>query len=487
MPAKIPLDRRADWRLICSIYQETNNDTVGALRVALLNLLSLSQSSHLLGNVFEWAKSIKSFSLRRTRLQPINLLRSGLPWIFIPYATGSNSLNLTPVVEEASRRGMLGGIVLGDTINPEKYLSFGPVATVSQVRSLVRTADWPTVLKRTRYAKTVLLEEFRRRDGAMAEAISKHFGIVHRAIVESEVMRIAFSRLFSQRRPSFLLSTSDFWPTEFQAFWQASTAGIHTGILQHGEFTDVVVWPTVGDTFLAWGDVYLEQLITRGADPQRVRVTGMPATDKSFRGGAPGRRAVASSSPTCLLFSHAHDRFEEPELFVQLADYLRDCFALAPSVRWKIKLHPAEDASFYVETGLANEKNVSILSRDVSLHDAIEQSDVCCTIRSTAGLQAMAMERPLIIIDLKSRLTRPLWWLDFGGGLSAKTPMDFGYWIDQLSDSKIQFGIVDRQRIFLEKSFANRGYAASAVVDFLAEATISRSPEQRSSCAELPI
>ena len=123
---------------------------------------------------------------------------------------------------------------------------------------------------------------------------------------------------------------------------------------------------------------------------------------------------------------------------------------------------------------------MQIQSRNISLDDAVAEADVVCTIRSTAGLQAMMMRRPLIVLDLTPSVECSVWWPFYGGGLAVKNSHAFKTAFDQLMNNpESRKSLLKSQQEFLDKSFANKGNAAAVIVDYLEEQTLQCSKKQR--------
>jgi CDP-glycerol glycerophosphotransferase (TagB/SpsB family) len=244
----------------------------------------------------------------------------------------------------------------------------------------------------------------------------------------------------------------------------------------------VTYWPAYAETLLIWGPVFQQKLQSLGAPVNRLRICGMPAADSLFnRFQNQSSKAANSAAPVCLVFSHAHDRSEEPATFAAYARFLQEAILLLPRVQWRIRLHPAEDDSFYRGLGLAGHSRVQIQSRNISLDEAVAEADVVCTIRSTAGLQAMMMWRPVIVLDLTAGDECSVWWPLHGGGLAVKNSEEFKMAFDQLVDnSGFRDSLLKSQQEFLDKSFANKGNAAAAIVDYLEEQTLQCAETQHS-------
>lgn len=393
--------------------------------------------------------------------------------ILIPATTGSNLLNLLPVAQEARRRELLGGIVAGESfqrMGSTALAEFEHVTHEKALRSWVGMGFLPQSLARASRRLKQLVEKIARYNPHYAKRVKQNFGCHLKLMVLSEGMSIAYQKLFSAWRPSFMLSTSDYWPVDFQCCWQARRMGIPTAILQHGAISNLYYWPTYHDVFIAWGETFREQLFKLGAPAERIRVLGMPASDDLFNrsGRTAGKPVRPGSPPVCLILSHTQDRKEEFELFEEFGKYLIEVVRSMPTIKWKVKLHPNEDDSFYRERAFSKIGQVEILPRDVSLEQAVEESDVVCTIRSTAGLQAMMLKKPLIVLAL-STLTGPrVLWPEEGGGIYARNPDEFRNCFSRLTnENNFADTLLASQEKFLDKNFANRGKAASAIVDFI--------------------
>jgi hypothetical protein len=392
--------------------------------------------------------------------------------ILIPATSGSNLLNLLPVAQDARRRGILGGIVAGESFQKTGSTvldEFEHVVSETDLRSLVGVGFLSKSLARAAGRLKRLINNLNVYNPACARRIKQNYGSYIRSMVVSEGMGLAYRQLFSMWQPSFVLSTSDFWPAEFQCCWQAKRRGIPTAILQHGVMSDVSVWPTYHDTFLAWGETFREQLLAQGATTERIRVLGMPASDDLFaRSKLAANKTTKGEAPVCLVFSHTQDRIEESALFEEFGQCLAETIRSTPGVKWKIKLHPAEDDSFYHERGISKLEQLEILPRHISLEQAVEDATVACTIRSTAGMQAMMLQKPLIVLNLSSLAGQPVTWPTQGGGIYIKTAVEFKKALERLTNDKDYVcSLLTSQDEFLNKTFANKGSAACAIVDFL--------------------
>ena len=473
--------RAENWKLIQRLCDEAKDDSITAARVALLNDFSTPEPfrpqnhfRHLLG-------SVKLFFARDLTSRSNQGIPKNLPLILFPYASGSNLPHLSPVALEAQRRGLLGLVVAGERLRPENLEGFENVISEIALWRMGRKRGIARILQSARRKVKTLVELLDRMDTRCAQRVRENYGWIFRNIVVSEAVQEGFRAILSEWKPSCVISTSDYWPFEFQLFCQAQHVGIPNAMIQHGELNDVISWPPYAETFLVWGSLFRDKLQRMGAPEGRLRVCGMPSTDSMFNRFQNARPKPANAdAPICLLFSHAHERLEEPQMFKAFAEFLRSAINLTPRLRWIIRLHPAEDDSFYRELGVLKEGKVEVQSRHVSLEEAVAQADITCTIRSTAGLQAMIMQRPVMIIDLMPENECSIWWPSNGGGIAAKTPEQFRAYGERLiDDSEFRIRHLNSQARFLDETFANKGKAAASIVDYLAEQSSVRPHPQR--------
>ena len=453
---------------------ESGDEVIASLRIALLNDFGKADDFGKGANFRQLAACLKSFLPFRKRA-PIVQAPPGKPMILIPATTGSNLANLLPVAKEAWRRGLLGGIVAGESFQKtrsEALAGFEHVVSETALRSLVGIGFLPKSLARASRRLKWLIEQLNQHDPHCAKLVKQNYGSYIRLMVLSEGMGIAYKKLLSAWRPSIMISTSDFWPSEFQCCHQANQLGIPTAILQHGVISDLSVWPTYHNTFLAWGEMFRKELIQLGAPANRIRVAGMPASDLLFARSGQVTYKVGPT-PVCLVLSHTQDRIEEVARFDEFGRCLAEAICSMPGIKWKIRLHPAESDSFYRERGITELNAVEIVSRDVSLEESIADASVVCTIRSTAGTQAMMMRKPLLILHVPALSAPPVPWPMQGGGLYVKDATAIKTSFNRLvTDKAFADSLLASQDAFLGKAFACRGKAAAAIVDFLAETSL---------------
>ncbi len=474
------MTRAENWNLVLQLCAAAQDDVFDCLRIELLNDLGKVDAFSRGPNGRHLAACVRTFFPGK-RKPALPQVVPHQPVIFFPAASSSNLQNLLPVARAAKGRNLLGGIVLGEAVqrgNLSVFDEFSPVVSERNLGGRIGVGFLPQSFRRAGRRLKWMLAWLQARDAHCAIRVRQNYGAYLRLMVTAEWAQLVCRNLLATWQPSCVLSTSDFYPFEFQFLWQARKLGIPAAILQHGEPNDVVVWPTYADTFLAWGESYREQFLKRGATQNRLRVTGMPASDALVQ-QAEGRAATSAKTgkPICLVLSHTQDRIEEAALFDAFGRCLAETIRATPGIQWRIKLHPSEDDSFYRERGLTDMAQVKIEPRDVSLERAVEQASVVCTIRSTAGLQAMMLQKPVIVLDPLKQAIPAVTWPQQGGGIFARDAQTFCAGLNRLvSDEVFLNSVLTSQRQFLDLKFAHRGNAANAVVDFLSEQTRAHKP-----------
>ena len=218
------------------------------------------------------------------------------------------------------------------------------------------------------------------------------------------------------------------------------------------------------------GDTNVHQMRDFGAPAEKLAALGMPATDEIFRQAETTQQESTGGyrQPVCLILSNSHGSSLEPAIFDKYRQFLTEAVNLMPSVTWKVKLHPAEDGSFYRQIERSVFERLEFHPKDISLQEAVTDADVVTTIYSTAGLEAMIMDRPLIVAPLTPRVRELAPWPETGGGTYSSSAADFCAQLTKLiSDQVYRTTQMDQQRQFLAKNFANCGHSAERIVDLL--------------------
>ena len=172
-----------------------------------------------------------------------------------------------------------------------------------------------------------------------------------------------------------------------------------------------------------------------------------------------------------VILSNTQDRFEFPDLYLNYKYLVKSLIIALPSIQWNIKLHPIEDDSFYDDILDSNYKNFKILPKSTSLGEALIQSDVACTLNSTAGLEAMVFQKPVVVFDIDPMIAESAWWPKLGGGVYVKSAEKMTEFVCKTAaDINFVPELLKKQNDFLSMCFANQGRASEAMLDVIKEA-----------------
>lgn len=253
----------------------------------------------------------------------------------------------------------------------------------------------------------------------------------------------------------------------------ANEAGGASVVLQHG-MIGPREFPVHARSMFCWGSWFCEQARRMGAPGEQPLAVGCPRMDplagvrEEPRDPSLRSRLFGDvSAPGVLVISTAHAAPRSPEIYQAALESIRRL--LEAGFTLALKLHPGErDDSWYTRNlpdRLA--EMVRVVPPEIGIHHAIHHADVAFHVYSAAAMEAMLLGCPV----LTQQAPRPDLELtdlpDQGGG----SWVDAGNIVECVRgvarNGALRQGILERQEALLDRAFANRGGAASAVVDLL--------------------
>lgn len=163
-----------------------------------------------------------------------------------------------------------------------------------------------------------------------------------------------------------------------------------------------------------FGPAMRELLISEGVSPWYIEETGNPKFDNLFYA-----KRIDYKSKLCKKWGISND----DNIILLLTDYLvevgewtreqRKFFVMAvanavtqmPRSKLVIKIHPIlEDVKDYLKI-VRNLSEPPIICRDLPLPELLSACSLAITVTSTAGLEAMAMDKPLVVFNLFNDIT----------------------------------------------------------------------------------
>jgi hypothetical protein len=168
---------------------------------------------------------------------------------------------------------------------------------------------------------------------------------------------------------------------------------------QHGGCSKIAVF----------GSANKELLVSEGISPERIVVTGNPKFDYLF-----SAKESDCKSSVCRRFNISDD---EDIVLLLTGDFVRTgvwtleqrrqfimaiCKATSklPQSKLIIKLHPFTEKEADYQQIVKDLPEPPIICQDVSLAELLHACSLAITVTSTAGLEAMAAGKPLVIVNL---------------------------------------------------------------------------------------
>jgi hypothetical protein len=463
-------DGRQLWEGLVRLTDASGDECIRSLRIALFVLLQNSASDPLLRQAQRGLLSLKSLLAPRRSLVPRS--EPGRLLFCFAHKTSSNMHNLLPVAREAYRRELLGGIVSAADFSGElaEFAGKVPILTAADLKSQLGIAERSEIARKAFQVCGEISRRLSAYDSSLGATFRRNIGTVLAEAVTSLQMARGFQILFDSWSPSGVVCTSDLWPLEYQLAHQASARRIPSVVLQHGNLI-YFYWPFIADLFLVWGQQSWEEMLTLGTPTERLAIGGMPASDQVFQSNREEARAEVQAEayrPICVILSHTHARDMEAELFASYRRFLSALIPATPFVRWKVKLHPSEDRSFYDELEPAAAAPLEFYPPSTPLADALREADVVTTLYSTAGHEAMMAGRPLIIPILSPRMTEPGLLPRIQGAILVHTPEEFERELKGVtSNPEYRARQLLPQKKALDHGFSNQGHASEAIVDLI--------------------
>ncbi|RJQ47246.1 MAG: methyltransferase domain-containing protein [Nitrospiraceae bacterium] len=186
--------------------------------------------------------------------------------------------------------------------------------------------------------------------------------------------------------------------------------GIKTLIVQHGtpnKYSLHAFAPFEGDCFAAWGDFTRDFLVENGTSPSKVTVTGGPVFDRTLA-LKPDRKDICAKvgvnpGHKIILFTTQGQgpgncpSSEEIETAI-----IQTCKSAAfyPDVQLLFQIHPSQEIS---DVQAIAEKVGTFNARVIKYHDTeslIAVSDGVITFFSTTAIDALILDKPLMLINL---------------------------------------------------------------------------------------
>jgi hypothetical protein len=243
--------------------------------------------------------------------------------------------------------------------------------------------------------------------------LSSSRSVLQTLLLRAYLYREVYEQLFAENRSlEAVITHNDFTTSSYLAGQVAGEAGVKSFTLQHG-FPTQEYFPTSAEHYLVWGERFRSYMASRQGMQSNLIVAGAPRFDglaRARKSRAAMRLKREGNGTRCggrcdvVFFSQSHSPlFTEAEHRLVLA-------ALKPILEDHrfhvvVRLHPQETEKRFHQ--LSGFDRITIAPRDLSLQETLASADVAISCNSTAMLEAMAIDVPVVQIapeELSDRL-----------------------------------------------------------------------------------
>ena len=223
--------------------------------------------------------------------------------------------------------------------------------------------------------------------------------------------------MLSQTKPSIIVTTD---PADFEAKSFAligRSFGIPSLCLQYGSVCAAdSEWRFLAHDYVAAFDTQSAEIIEKhGISKDKIFVTGNPRFDQYKQDDEEGRKKIrqelglSDQTPLVVFLSIplAPEGIGSLESYITHTEYLNVLQAVyevpkkIQDIKLFVRFHPEEDHS--VHQSFLNQNKQILIDQKKTLREILNAADVVITLHSTAGLETILLEKPLIFINLTNR------------------------------------------------------------------------------------
>ncbi len=229
----------------------------------------------------------------------------------------------------------------------------------------------------------------------------------------------------------------------------AKSVSIPSIAIQHGLFIGYVYRNLATDKMIVWGERPRKYWLDRGCEPENVVSVG-PIAHENWTSVIQTKKDSVSESLDQILFLG-----QNPAAFISKRLHKRSIHAMVmaakknPDVEFIFKTHPREPSKIYRNIIIrGNVDNIQLITCG-SIEPFLISADLVVTIFSTAGVEAMLLGCPVIVLNLSSEKSLAPY---VSSALEARTEKDLILNIENvLENKKLRKSLIQKSLVFAKE------------------------------------
>ena len=248
----------------------------------------------------------------------------------------------------------------------------------------------------------------------------------------------------------------------------SKSLGVPTLMVQHGIVADHPIYgPICSDKMAVFGHAFKDALVKRGVNPDDIVVTGQPRFDVLVNTKYDKKwiyeKLNLNGEKGLIVFASTDLPDDEKELTVREL-----CAAMKqfPDKQLVIKPHPSDDGAMFVD--LLCKFNLDAIVVHDYLYELLSACDLLITTWSTVGLEAMILDKPIIVINLMNRPDMTS-YVERGAAIEVNMPNALSGIIGQIlyDGDTIQRIKEGRNKYILDYTYRSDGKASERVAKLI--------------------
>ena len=373
------------------------------------------------------------------------------------------------------------------------FFSFSNIGMVRRISSCRRVPVeffiTPSLIMRERGIVSHLLRRIKQMRDEIQHRLPSY--VVNKAIPEAVRWYLTWEKILQTFKDSpFLFLINEYSPFPYFGVVWAKKLGIPTVALQHGVIhpnhpgyfhlpeniakdpDDYINYVIPNLTLLqGW---YEYRLLRKMGYPKRsLRVTGQPRydflvyADEIFDRNKILDQYQLPKSKKFILWTTQTHGLSQKENIANITAIARAMKNLKDSYHLIIKLHPGENQRAPLYRRFFGDKDfVTIIPGYANTYELIYISEAMITKNSTTGIEAIAMNKPVLLTEFVKSVDLSL-YTDYGFGYILRDYMDLIEYLSLIETGILLDDFEKKRKVFMRDRLANFGHATEEVVKIL--------------------